>query len=298
MFSTFILILPDFFLIALGWLLYRSQWLPRHFFNYAEQLVYYVFFPALLFYSVTQNPLTFAEISKLGLAVLSLTVVGVVFAYLAKPFIRPEKRKFSAVAQCCYRFNTYIAMSIAFAINGQAGLSIVALFVAISVPIVNVVAVYTLAQHAESRLFIALIKNPLILATLGGLIWNVTNFSMPEAFNITLNRLGASALPLGLLCVGASLTLQAIHGAKALISWVLSVRLVLMPLAALAINAIYPLSAMEKQMLLLFAAVPTAPASYVLAVRMGGDGALVALTLSLSTLLAAITLPLWMMIQY
>jgi predicted permease len=41
------------------------------------------------------------------------------------------------------------------------------------------------------------------------------------------------------------------------------------------------------------AAVPTAPSAYILATQMTGHGAPVALLISTGTLLAAVTLPLW-----
>jgi hypothetical protein len=53
---------------------------------------------------------------------------------------------------------------------------------------------------------------------------------------------------------------------------------------------------LESRMLLLFGALPTASAAYVLAMRMGGDGRMVALLLSLGTLASALTIPLWLML--
>ncbi|CFN44932.1 transporter [Bordetella pertussis] len=47
-------------------------------------------------------------------------------------------------------------------------------------------------------------------------------------------------------------------------------------------------------MLVLFSALPTASAAYVLAMRMGGDGRMVAVLISLGTLASAATIPLWL----
>ena len=49
-------------------------------------------------------------------------------------------------------------------------------------------------------------------------------------------------------------------------------------------------------MLLLFAALPTASAAYVLAMRMGGDGRMVAVLISLGTLFSALTIPGWLLL--
>jgi predicted permease len=44
----------------------------------------------------------------------------------------------------------------------------------------------------------------------------------------------------------------------------------------------------------MFAAMPTAPAAYVLANRMGGDGRFVAFLITVSTLGSVLALPVWL----
>jgi len=50
-------LLPDFVLIALGWLICRMTPLNRTVWDGAERLVYYLLFPALLFVAIVRNPL-------------------------------------------------------------------------------------------------------------------------------------------------------------------------------------------------------------------------------------------------
>src|SRR5205823_1212506 len=52
-------------------------------------------------------------------------------------------------------------------------------------------------------------------------------------------------------------------------------------------------SLLERQMAVVMAAVPTATSAYILAVQMKGAGSPVAMLISFGTLLAAVTLPLW-----
>jgi len=65
---------------------------------------------------------------------------------------------------------------------------------------------------------------------------------------------------------------------------------------ALAVGRLLGFDALNRQMLLIFAALPTASAAYVLAIRMGGDGRMAALLISLGTLLSAVTIPLWLLV--
>lgn len=298
MIATFLLILPDFLLMALGLILIRWRFLPEIFFTGAEKLVYYVLFPALLFSSMAKSQLSLQQISTLGLATALVILIGAFFAFIAIPVLKPDRLQHASVAQCAYRFNSYLAFSIAWSLGGEVALSAMAVIAVVAVPLGNILAVASLAQHGKSNLLGPLLKNPLIISTLAGLTWNLAGLPLPDPIAITLSRLGASALAIGLLCVGASFSLYALQGSQRLISWMVATKLLICPLAALGINAVMPLNALEQQMLLLFSALPTAATSYVLAVRMGGDGKLVALTMSITTFLAAFSMPLWLMIQY
>lgn len=111
-----------------------------------------------------------------------------------------------------------------------------------------------------------------------------------------LARLGAAAIALGILCVGASLAWEGGKGYGTLIAWMLSVKLLALPAVALLVAHLLALPQLEAQMLLLFAALPTASAAYVLAMRMGGDGRMVAVLISLGTLFSAATIPLWLLV--
>ncbi|HEY5309226.1 MAG TPA: AEC family transporter, partial [Casimicrobiaceae bacterium] len=66
-----------------------------------------------------------------------------------------------------------------------------------------------------------------------------------------------------------------------------------LPALAFVLSDVLGLSPLERKIAVVMAAVPTAPSAYILAVQMGGGGAPVAMLISSGTLLAAITLPLW-----
>ncbi|HMK66830.1 MAG TPA: AEC family transporter [Thermodesulfobacteriota bacterium] len=80
--------------------------------------------------------------------------------------------------------------------------------------------------------------------------------------------------------------------------WVLGyytvLKLIIMPLLMLAAIHFFGVGRLEGQILVLFAALPTASNAYILATRMGGVGPPVAFLISLQTLLAMLTLPFWM----
>lgn len=135
-----------------------------------------------------------------------------------------------------------------------------------------------------------------MVSTLAGLACNLAGLHLPGPVDTVLARLGAAAIALGILCVGASLAWEGGKGYGGLIAWMLAVKLVALPLVALGVARLLGLAPLEARMLLLFAALPTASAAYVLAMRMGGDGRMVAVLISLGTLFSAVTIPGWLVL--
>lgn len=292
------LVLPDFLLIALGWALLHLLKYKADFFNTAEKLVYYILFPALLFGSIVRAPINLGEASILIGATAALMAGGIVLAWLALPILKPQPIIHASLAQCAYRFNTYIGLSLSLSLAGKDGQSIMAVIVGCAVPLANIAAVSALAQRQDgNRILGELLKNPLILATVAGLTCNLTGVPIPGFAMDTLQRLGACAIALGLICVGATLSVQGLGAAAKVMGWMIAVRLLAMPVVAILIALVLPLSATEQYMLLLFSTLPTASSAYILAIRMGGDGRSVAATTSLSTMLSALTIPLWLQLN-
>ncbi|MEO8817627.1 MAG: AEC family transporter [Paralcaligenes sp.] len=294
--SVIPLVLPDFLLIALGWVLLHKLNFSRDFFDGAERLVYFVLFPALLFHSLTQSPLSLGNASILFQATMAVMGFGIAMGWLAVPVLRPDPADHASATQCAFRFNTFIGLSLAGGLGGAAGQTIMAVMVGFAVPISNMAAVHALARQNGGKILKEILRNPFIIATVLGLLANFLNVPIPKPIDATLGRLGACAIAFGLMCVGATLSLSGSRGAGKLMGWMITVRLILTPMAAIFIGWALHMSPLERQIVLLFGALPTASSAYVLAVRMGGNGRLVAVIMSLGTLLSAATIPFWLMI--
>ncbi|HUH59336.1 MAG TPA: AEC family transporter [Candidimonas sp.] len=295
--SVILIVLPDFLLIALGWILFHKFRFPVEFFRGAEQLVYFILFPALLFHSITQTPLSPSETYTLLQATIAMLAFGIAMAWLAVPVLRPDPVAHASVAQCGFRFNTYIGLSLAGSLAGSAGITTMAVLVGFAVPLSNMAAVHALARQNGGKVFKEIARNPFVIATVLALICNILAVPIPKPVDITLERLGACAIAIGLMCVGATLSLKGGKGSVKLMTWIIALRLMVMPVAAIFIGWYLSLPPVERQMLLLFSALPTASSAHVLAARMGGNGPLVAVTMSVGTLLSAITLPFWLTVS-
>jgi hypothetical protein len=78
-----------------------------------------------------------------------------------------------------------------------------------------------------------------------------------------------------------------------LAGWFIAVKLAAMPLVALVLVRVLELPPVPAQIVVAYAALPTAPAAYILASRMGGDGAFVAMLISMTLIASALALPFW-----
>lgn len=266
--NPFAVILPDFLIIFLGLILRARLRYDDAFWDAAERLVFKVLFPPLLFMSVAQSKITPSSAALF----LSVGVASILLAVGASAsfrlFIKDNPVTHASVFQCGFRFNTYIGFSICLQLFDRTGFALLALLIAFWVPVSNTIAVSVLASvvaKAEGgavgkkpSIFKTVVTNPLIIATVLGLAWNVTGWTIPTVPAVFLKHLGSASLAMGLLCIGAGLRLQAFRGHGALIVASTVERLIVVPTIAWGMGVAFGLSPVQAGVLLLFAALPTA----------------------------------------
>lgn len=290
--SQMLLLAPDFLLILLGHLLCRHTALNRPVWDGVERLVYWLLFPCLLFVAILRQPLHLGLLAALvgcGLAVIG---AGVALAWSLARWPGVDAHLHASGAQTAFRFNSYVALALAERLGGVQAVALIALLVAVCVPLCNVAAVWPLARRSGQHLGRELARNPLIIGTVSGLLANVAGLQLPEVLQITLSRIGSAATPLGLMAVGAGLAMGALREAPGLAAAFLGIRHAVLPLLAIVLVRMAGLPPLQQTVVVAFAALPTASSAYVLATRMGGHGGFVAGLVSVSTLIGMLGLPL------
>ncbi|MDP9408009.1 MAG: AEC family transporter, partial [Actinomycetota bacterium] len=209
--SAAALVLPEFALIALGALLRRWAWQSGEFWVELERLVYFVLFPVLLLRTTLAADLGTAGAGAVLLAAVGATLAGALLGSLA--WLLPGADRVAAASgwQTAFRFNSYLALALVDD-RGPAALALMGVLLGVNVPLVNVLAVTALARattDGASRgrgggALAAVVRNPLILATVAGLAGNVAGVALPLPVDAALARLAGAAVPLGLLSVGAA----------------------------------------------------------------------------------------------
>jgi predicted permease len=224
---------------------------------------------------------------------LGLSGIGLSYVLPKLPYLRHhiDTRLHAASAQVAFRFNSFIALALAERIAGPQALLLIAVLIGVCVPMFNVAAVWPMARHSQRSFGRELIRNPLILATVSGLFANTAGLHIPNWAEPTLQRMGAASLALGLMAAGAGMEFGHLMKGKALAVSLLVIRHLITPLIACGLARAFALDHTQTSVLLAFSALPTASSCYVLAARMGYNGAFVAGLVTLSTVMGMLSLP-------
>lgn len=292
--NTAQLLLPDFALILCGYWVCRYTALNRSVWEPVERLVYYFLFPVLLFHSMVRTPLDVAATSGLMAAGVALCVVGVCLSYgLARlPGMgEADRRLHAGSAQVAFRFNSFIGLALAERLAGAQGLQWIAVLIGVCVPILNIAAVWPMVGGGGRQFAKELLRNPLVVATVSALAFNLMGGTLPDWLLPTTSRIGSASIALGLMAAGAGLQLSQLGLAPRLSAGVLLIKHLLMPVAAWGIVRLAALDNTQALVLMAFSGLPTASSAYVLAARMGHNGPFVAGLVTLSTLLGMASLP-------
>lgn len=296
MYAVFAAIFPVFILLVLGNVARRSGFLQENFWTQAEKATYFILFPALLIERLTKAEIDFAAAGWLVLLAVLVPVIASLICLLLAPVVRLNGPDFTSFFQGGIRFNTYIGLAIVAVALPTPALTLAAIVISVMIPLVNVLCIgvfarYTHGQVRPKAMLLSIVRNPLIMASLSGIVLNLLPFKLPEVLWSAVGKLGQMALPLGLLAVGAGLRLKALRASGISLLWASGVKLLLLPALVFMLCTWLEMAALERAVLVTFAALPTASSAYILARQLGGNAAMMAVLITGETLFSMITLP-------
>lgn len=285
---------PIFLLVLIGVLFRRFNLPGSDFWPRAERLTYFVFFPALLIRSLAGADFADLNPGRVFVATTALLIGVALLLVLGSRGLARSGPGFTSVFQGSLRFNSYVGFATAAELWGEAGLAQAALVVACMVPLVNLLCISVFALKVQRSIPLAkqIVLNPLIVACVVGIALNLTGIGVPGWSNPLLEILSRPALPLGLMAIGVGLSWSGLRGTLAALLSSSVIKLVILPGLALLACARVALPPEQTSVIVLFAALPTASSSYILARQLGGDASLMAAIITFQTLAAMATIPL------
>jgi malonate transporter len=292
-------IVPIVLLLVLGLALRRHVLTDSTFWRGLESLTYFVFTPALFVHSLADVDLADMPVLPTAAAVIVPVVVMAGILIACRRLLRLDGPALTSMIQGSTRLNTYIGLSLAFALHGQGGVATFALAAAVMVPAVNIVSITALSffgtqggQTTGVHLVRALCTNPLVLGCIAGLLVNQSDVRLPVFAASVISMLAEPALICGTLVAGASMVVGLRRTDVPHIALASILKLGVLPLAAVGIAAALGVRGVALDSVIIICAVPTAPSAYILAARMGGNTQLMSSITAVQTLVAVVSLPL------
>ncbi|TVP87187.1 MAG: AEC family transporter [Pseudomonadaceae bacterium] len=290
-------LIPIFVLVLLGYVLAWRQWLPAEAGTALAAITFKVFIPLLLFTALARADLRQGLSPLLLLAYFGPALLLFVAVNLLAH--RRLKRPTTLGLAASYSNNVLVGIPLITVLLGSAALvHLFTILVFHSLILFTAQSLYrdAFSDSGKSAGWAALLKslaNPLIIALLLGAAFNLLGLWLPDALWRAADWLAAAALPCALMVLGMSLSRYRLQPSPSIASVTL-VKLLLFPLLVFAAATAVGLSSEARTVLTIMAACPTGV--NVLAFALGHeDTRIIGSVVFLSTLLAAVSLTLWLL---
>jgi len=290
---------PIFVLLLLGCFMRRQGLTDRSFLENTDRLIYYIFFPLMLFWKIGGT--SFEEGIDWNFCLASLLTLLIMFllSTVVIKLFRISNFKAGSFSQSCYRFNTYIGFALILNSMGGEGVKYFGIMIGFAIPIINVFAVSILVWFSGQevsfgkRLSIAaraMVSNPLIIGCLAGGVYSRAVGYFPVFIDNSLSLTSMVALPLALISIGGSLTFEGVKGNLGISLLASVLKLIVLPGIGWVLLSFFNVTGIPFKVGIIFFSLPISPAIYVLSSQMRSDTKLASSTIVISTILSILPL--------
>lgn len=289
---------PAFALLALGGLLKQRLLRDDAIWAGMERLIYWVLLPSLIVAALAPLDLSTLPLGRIAAAIWGALALGTVVSVLMARAMGHGHAAMTSVLQGGIRFNNLMGFAIVGALFGAAGTGFGAVATGIIVPFVQMVTTLAFAFDGTRgpprpvAIIRQLAFNPLLLAVAIGFAVAAMG-GLPPGIAPTVQALGRASVALGLLCVGAALSLQSFSDRVPTQAATGVLKLMVMPAVTWGLCMLFGVPPLATAVAVVFMALPTAATSYVMARAMGGDAPLMAAITTTEHIAAIVTLPFW-----
>ncbi len=299
---SFNVVLPIFLCILLGYFLRRIRMVDTPSLNVMNKLCFKVFLPIYLFNNIATTNLAAAFNGKLlATAYLGVTAQFILLMILI-PRLEKENPRRGVLIQAMFRSNfALFGLPLALSLCGTEKVGPTSILVGFTVPLFNILAVVSLESFRGGKPSIkkmakGIATNPLIIASLLGIAFNLLDFTLPSAVQKSVNDLGGVATPLSLVALGGSFTVSKVKEYKKQLTIGVLGRLVFSPLLMVSAGILLGFRNELLIPLLIMSGAPTAVSSFPMAQQMDGDGELAAGLVVFTSALAILSMFLWIFV--
>ena len=287
--ASFVITAPILAVLLLGAWFRRRHWIDDGFVAAGNRLMFNACMPSLLFLATAGQPVTPDDDLPLAAFGVAATVIVVLLLWLIAPALVGRDKR-GVFVHSAYRSNMGM-IGIALCLNayGEDVLARAGVFVAAMIFSYNVLAVLVLTRRREEVLR-NLVRNPLLLGVVGGIAWQRLGLPLPAILADSLGYLARMALPLALLCIGASLRWRTLRLDHPDVLWAAVFKMLIVPATVTTAAVLAGFRGEDLGILFLMVAAPTAMVAFVMARQLTPHGDTAAETVALTTLVMPITI--------
>lgn len=284
-------LIPIFSLIVMGYLFKKISFPSNDFWPMADKLTYYILMPALLIFTLSKAKLDSNSVDLVLVSIFAIFLT-MFFLIIFNKISPTLNNSFTSVVQGGIRFNTYVFLALSSSLFGEKGLIFSAIIITFAIPILNIFCITIFAIYSEnskisfSYILKSIFKNPLIISCIIGAMINISTIQIPVSIENLLKILSGAALPLGLISIGYNLVIKEINSGKKDIILSSFAKFLLLPFFIYFIGKMFELEEVMISVLVLFAIMPTAPTSFILARQLNGNLSLMTSIITVQTILA------------
>lgn len=297
---SFNAIAPITLIVIMGYLLKKYKFLDKPTIRNMNSLCFKFFLPILTFSNIIHtNVKEIIDTNLLIYIVLSIIII-IIISIIIVPFFEKDRKKQGSMIQGIYRSNFVIlGIPLTSHIAGEKASAIAAILIMAVIPMYNFMAVIILSIYGGKskinikEIAVQVIKNPLIIASLAGILISVIELKLPIYIDkavVDLSKLGG-VLPMFLL--GADLDFSSISSNMKDLIITISGKLFFVPLIFLNLAINLGFSSEKIVALIAVYCAPIAVSSAIMAQQMGCDSELSTQLVVFSTVASCLTIFLW-----
>ena len=295
-----IAIAPLFVFMMLGYYFKKKNYLSPSSTKQINILVFRYFLSIMCAETIYKANLR-EDVELLPVLVVAIGIIGIfLISWLIIPRFVKDKTQIPVMIQGIYKSNyAILGIPIAQSICGADNIGIVSVIAVILVPLNNCISAFIFEKYTGNatsvpKLLLNIIKNPLVVGSLLGLLLNVTGVKIPSwIMTGIVAKLGALATPLSMIALGASFEFSQIGKYKTMLTWAVIAKLLIVPGIIIPVAIMLGIRSVALVGVMIYAAAPNAVNSYSTAVAMGGDADLANEIVVLTSLLSMLTMFGW-----
>lgn len=308
--ATVLIVAPVFALIAAGYAAVLFRFVSEGAHKGISEFAFSIAIPALLFRTIVVSEFPDVSPYRMWGAYYGALAITWIAALAISALIRErrEDREDGVVFAIGSVYGNIVMLGIPLVISalGNEAAGPMSLILSVNTPLLWLCGILQMELVSRKRtgsvisvlrpILTDLARNPLMLGIGFGVIWRFTGLGLTPVVDKTIELLAQAGSPSALIALGISLFRFEVKGEMGSVAAMSALKLLAMPAVAFAMAKLLNLPPVVTGVVVLFAAMPTGANAYIFAVQYQRMVNPVSGAVALCTLLAAVTLPVVVMV--